>query len=98
MFAFSIASLNARSFCHNCSRFVTSELEMISVRDLGSFIVAQDDSHLLGSQAPVVTMSSDWSQWPCAGLSLARAGSLLITRPHAMETVSRLCLTHNDKH
>ena len=43
-----------------------SELEMISARDLGSFIVAQDDSHLLGGQAPVVTMSSmkasDWSQ------------------------------------
>ena len=44
-----------------------SELEMISVRDLGSFIVAQDDSHLLGGQAPVtVTMSSmkafNWSQ------------------------------------
>ena len=79
-----------------------SELEMISVRDLGSFIVAQDDSHLLGGQAPAVTMSSvkasDWSHWPSAGLSLARAGSLLITRPHAMETVSRLCLTHNDKH
>ena len=58
-----------------------SELEMISARDLGSFIVAQDDSHLLGGQAPVVTMSSmktsDWSQWLCTGLSLVRAGVII---------------------
>ena len=83
LFAFSIASFNARSFCHNCSRIVY----FWAGDDHGpwprlSFIMAQeDDSHLLGVQGPVVTMSIvpvlHWSRLPSAAFSLASPGSII---------------------
>lgn len=101
LFAFSIASFNAHSFCHNCSCFgcfwagddqrpwprILLWLRMIPIYWVSG--AGRDNE-----RSPGLWLAKPAGCWALIGQC---EGHYWLLGPHAMDTVSRLCLTHYGK-